>query len=288
MACDICGCGIGGNYIGLLPEFQKNIIGIRYKYNHLTSHLGPNGAHTYLTTQEHYKTIELWGAWQMDKWRISASLPYSFNERQKSSITETKAGFADATFLGQYNLYNHRTILLNEHLLVESLWIGLGIKIPTGTYAASDHTASDQNFNLFQLGTGSIDFLFSAMYDIRVQDHGLNVNANYKINGNNKAGYAYGNKFNVIGYYYYKIRFFGKYTLTPNIGLLYETSALDNDGPFKVDVSGGQVFMGSLGCELAFGQYGIGSNYQIPLQQNLAKEIVAADNRLMIHGWYSF
>jgi hypothetical protein len=288
MACDICGCGIGGNYIGLLPEFQKNIIGIRYKYNHLTSHLGPNGTQTYLTTQEHYKTVELWGAWQLNKWRISASLPYSFNQRQKSRSTEAKGGLADATFLGQYNIYNHRTILPNEHLFVQSIWLGLGVKIPTGTYTASDNTTSSQNLNLFQLGTGSTDLLISAMYDIRLQDHGFNVNANYKINGTNNAAYSYGNKCNVIGNYYYKIRVLGKYTLTPNLGLLYETSTLDNDGAFKVDVSGGHVLMGSLGCEMAFGQYGVGMNYQIPIQQNLAKQIVAADNRLMVHAWYAF
>jgi hypothetical protein len=288
LACDICGCGIGGNYIGLLPDFQKNIIGMRYKYNHLTSHLGPNGVHTYLTTQEHYNTIELWGAWQMNKWRLSASLPYSFNERQRSTIVESKSGLADATILTQYNIYNHRTILPNDHLMVQSIWIGLGVKLPSGTYIASDNTPASQNLNLFQLGTGSTDILFSAMYDIRVQDHGFNVNANYKINGSNNTSYTYGNKFNVIGNYYFKIRVLSKYTLTPNIGLLYETSSRDNDGLFKVDVSGGHVLMGSLGCEIALGQFGIGTNYQMPMKQNLAKQIVAADDRLMLHGWYAF
>ena len=63
MACDICGCGIGNNYIGILPEFNSKIIGVRYRSNNLWTDIGANGAHTYLTPEERYQTTELWGAW---------------------------------------------------------------------------------------------------------------------------------------------------------------------------------------------------------------------------------
>lgn len=29
-ACDVCGCSIGGNYFGILPQFHRHFVGIRY------------------------------------------------------------------------------------------------------------------------------------------------------------------------------------------------------------------------------------------------------------------
>ena len=62
-ACDICGCGAGSYYIGILPEFNAKILGLRYRSSNLTTHLNPEGQRTYLTTDEQYYTTELWGGW---------------------------------------------------------------------------------------------------------------------------------------------------------------------------------------------------------------------------------
>ena len=43
VACDICGCGVGSNYVGLLPEFKKYIVGARYRYNRIATNLGVDG-----------------------------------------------------------------------------------------------------------------------------------------------------------------------------------------------------------------------------------------------------
>lgn len=60
-ACDICGCGVGNNYTGILPDFSKYIFGIRLRYSALITHVGVGGSASYLTTNESFLTTEIWG-----------------------------------------------------------------------------------------------------------------------------------------------------------------------------------------------------------------------------------
>jgi len=283
-ACDICGCGVGSNYIGILPEFNRHVIGMRYRYNSLQTHIGAGGAITYLTTKERYSTMELWTGWNItDKFRVMATVPYSFNERINQGVKNSKNGLADISLNGYYQLINKRSSLRNNHLLVQSLWIGGGIKLPTGKYDPADKTSGAKNTNLFQLGTASTDFSLNAMYDLRIQDAGINIAAGYKMNTDNKYDYRYGNKWNSAAQFYYKFRIKNKVQLAPNAGVQYEYSDKDSDGRFSVDVSGGHILSGTAGLEAAYKKLAIGANFQTPLTQHLANDIVRSGNRLMLH-----
>lgn len=283
-ACDICGCGVGNSYIGILPEFRKHIFGVRYRYNAMLTHLGVDGTFTYLTTKENYQTIELWGGWNIgDKARIMMSIPYVFNERTNQGVSTNKNGIGDISLSGYYQLLNDRHTVMKSKLLVQSLWIGGGIKLATGKYNPSDKNTTNNNANLFQLGTGSFDFNIVAMYDVRLQDAGINIAANYKINTPNKYAYQYGNKFSVNTQAYYKIRIKDKLTIAPNAGILYETAQNYFDNGYKTTVSGGQLLLGTAGMEVSFGKWAVGANFQTPLSQNLANGIVMAKDRAMVH-----
>lgn len=284
-ACDICGCGVGNNYIGILPEFQKKIIGIRYRYNSMLTHLGAGGSTTHLTTREHYHITEVWGGWNITrKIRIMASVPYSFNQKTNQGNTDRKNGIGDMSISGFYQLLNKRnTVSRNPRLLVQSFWVGGGIKLATGKYNTADKSSTGQTANLFQLGTGSYDFNIGAMYDIRLQDAGINVNTNYKINTANKYNYQYGDKFSLNAQAYYKFRTKKNMMLAPNAGVQYETAQKDRDDIIRVLASGGSVLLGNIGFETAFTKFAVGANYQIPLQQDLAHKMVKAGNRLMVH-----
>jgi hypothetical protein len=87
------------------------------------------------------------------------------------------------------------------------------------------------------------------MYDIRLQDIGINIAASYKMNTANKYGYNYGNKVSTNAQLYYKFRVKESLTLSPNAGLSYENAATDlNDGN-AVFTSGGYALFGTAGLE---------------------------------------
>lgn len=283
-ACDICGCGVGNSYIGILPDFYKKIFGVRYRYNSLLTHIGAGGATTYLTTAEMYRTVELWGGYNIgSKFRIMVAVPYSFNERLNQGITRSKNGLGDVSAAGYFQAISNRKVIFSNKLLVQSLWIGGGVKLPTGKYNPSDKSAANENTNLFQLGTASTDFTINAMYDIRLQDAGLNIASAYKINTANKYDYKYGDKLTINGEAYYKFRIKNKVTIAPNTGIQYEKSQKDTDRKFGVDISGGYLLSGTAGVETSFKKISIGGNYQIPLSQNLGSGFVKANNRFMVH-----
>src|SRR5690606_21317153 len=115
-----------------------------------------------------------------------------------------------------------------------------------------DKASPGETTNLFQLGTGSYDLHLGGMYDLRIQDAGINLNANYRINTPNKYDYRYGNKFNLNSQFYYKFRTKSMVMIAPNAGLQYETSQTDRDGSIAVSVSGGNLLLGGIGVETAF------------------------------------
>lgn len=287
-ACDICGCGVGSYYVGILPEFSKKIMGIRYRYNTLRTHIGAGGITTYLTTEETYRTAELWGGWTIgNKIRLMGYIPVSFNEKLNQDITTNKQGLGDAGLQGFYKLYASDKGIGNKRL-VQSLWIGAGVKVPTGKYDALEKNSGQENANIFQLGTGSVDLTINAMYDIRLQDAGINLATSYKINTTNQQSYRYGNKFNVNVQVYYKFRIKNAVTLAPNTGILFEKAELDKDHSYTVDVSGGRVLLGTVGLEAAYRKIAIGANWQSPMSQDLAGGFVKANNRGMVHISFMF
>ena len=291
-ACDICGCGVGGNYIGLLPDFTKRFVGLRYQFNRLTTQLDINGNRTALSTDEKYQTMELWGAWNIgQKWRVLALVPYNFNEKytEGSDLLRKKNGIGDITLNGYYKLFDQSNPTANNKLVVQSLWVGMGVKLPTGAYdVAEQQNATATNPNMFQLGTGSLDFIPSLMYDVRIQDFGINANASYKINTENKDDYRYGNKIAANASAYYKIALGANSRLAPNAGISFENQQKDHAMGFKVEETGGHILNASMGLEANFNRISVGASFQTPIQQELGRGRIDAGNRLLTHVSFSF
>lgn len=288
-ACDICGSGGGGSYMGLWPSFKKRFIGLRFQQNGLRDHLGPGGSTTYLTTTETYRVTELWGAINLGKqFRVAAFLPYNFIERKNQEGTTSRNGLGDASIVGYYRLLNDQRAA-GARLLEQNLWIGAGIKLPTGQYNEEEKNIEQAGQNTFQLGTGSTDFSAHLMYDIRLDRTGLNINSSYRVNNYNRYDYKYGNKFTLNSLLYYQAVKSDRFSLSPNAGILYETSSKDhNTRELEVFATGGYSLTGTAGIELAINRIGIGANYQHPLSQQLGEEKVRARDRCMMYISYSF
>jgi hypothetical protein len=286
-ACDICGAGSGGSYLGIMPSFRKKFFGLRYQNNSLRHHLGPGGSINYLTTTETYNTVEAWGAVNIgSRFRVTAFVPYNFIQRVNQQENVRDQGIGDITIIGYYQLLN-KTI--DPDKLNHSLWLGAGAKLPSGKYNPEDKNVLQASQNTFQLGTGSIDFSVHAMYDLSYHQTGLNLNVGYKMNTANKYEYRYGNKFTANALFYHRLIFSDRFSVAPNTGIMIETATKDmKTKDIRSWETGGYALLGTIGLETSAGRIIAGANFQTPLQQDLGEGKLKGRDRVMVHVGLSF
>lgn len=285
-ACDICGCGNNGNYIGILPEFQKYIIGVRYRHNALRSHLGADGQSTYLTNNEKYTSYELWGSIRLSKkMNLLFAVPYHYNQQFGETVKQSIQGIGDINLVNYYTLFQSNQLIKQNKVFLQSGRVAMGVKLPTGKFDMANANSSSQ---LFTNGTGTLDFIFGVVYEARLQNTGVNISANYKLNTVNSSGYQYGNKFQNSAQMYQKF-FVGKdFSIAPNIGVQFERNSKDQNSGNQVDVSGGNLITLNYGAELKFKKILVGANMQSPISQNIAHHQIETNDRWMMHLSYAF
>lgn len=280
-ACDLCGYGSSGNYVGIMPEFQKNIAGIRYRNNSFKTHIGQNNTETYLTRKESFATMELWGSVRlMKKIQLLFGLPYQSNSFSNKTGKTVIQGLGDANVSGLYTIYSINRLTKNNRAFYQMIHLSGGIKMPTGKYTKSGDFSSG---NLFSIGTGSSDWNAGLIYELKLQKTGFNLGVNYKMNNTNKDHYRYGNKLQSSFQLYRKIDLSEKATLSPNIGVSAENNDEDTHNGFDVYNSGGYLTNASFGMEMKVNRFLLGFNRQIPLQQSIAHHTIFAYARNMLH-----
>ena len=282
IACNVCGCGVGNYHYGILPQFRKNFVGIRYRHGSYTSKL--DGGHSASYSYETFQGAELWGRFYPAK-RIQAFvfIPFNFNERREGINTKNLHGLGDVVISANYNLintYDSTTTSLKHNLL-----IGGGLKLPTGEYRALENGLTvNQNF---QLGTGSVDFLFNLIYTTRYKNIGVNAEFSYSLNSTNKDEYRFGDaaRAGLTGFYIVSL---DALTIMPNIGLSGEFFE-DNkqfDEPFPD--TGGWASMFNVGTEIYYRNLALGASYSHPGKQELFHGKVEANDRVSAHVTFMF
>jgi hypothetical protein len=277
LACNVCGCGVGNYHYGILPQYGKNFAGLRYRHSSYTSTL--DASHSYSHSYETFHTAELWGRFYPAK-KIQAFIfvPFNFNERKEGDQTNRLKGLGDIVVSANYNLIN--TYDSSNATIKHNLLVGGGLKLPTGEYRALENGLTvNQNF---QLGTGSVDFLFNMIYTARLKDVGLNTEVSYTLNTTNKDEYRFGNATRMGLTAFYVLRQ-GSVTFMPNIGMSGEFFE-DNkqfDQPFPD--TGGWASLYNAGMEIYYRSVAVGVSFSRPGKQALFNDLVDADDRVSMH-----
>ena len=283
-ACEICGCGLGNYYIGMLPQFSHKFFGIRYQVRNFNTIIANDPSQF---SRDHYKTVELWAGWNIGKkWQILALLPYNYIHQVSDDGVTNNQGIGDIAVMANYKIFDKNTVTKNGNRFSQQLWIGAGIKLPTGKFNIDATDPALVAIANTQTGSASTDFMLNTMYNFRINKIGINSSASYKINTSNKDKYSFGNKFSANSFVYYAIKK-GNIGITPNLGINYETTAVNTLQKATVAQTGGHLFATTAGLELSFKKFTVGANMQSPLSQNFANGQTELKMKGMMHVTFS-
>lgn len=144
--------------------------------------------------------------------------------------------------------------------------IGGGVKLPTGKF---EYGYSDTEVNPnFQLGTGSTDFLMSAIHTVRYKKIGINTEVGGRISTKSNQHYKFGNRLSASLTAFYA-KNFGHLSIMPNIGSTIDYGFKDHKEGLLNSQTGGYSLMGSVGMQAYYKAFSTGINFQGPMAQNL-------------------
>jgi hypothetical protein len=284
-ACDICGCGVNNFYIGILPQFNHKFFGVRYHFNSFNTHLTSDATQY---SKDFYQTVEFWGGWNVSKRiQVLAFVPVNFNHQNSDEGVSNLKGLGDVMLLANYKLFDINSVNGNNKVFSQQLWIGGGIKLPTGKFEIEENDPEIASIANRQIGSGSVDVLLNAMYNVRIDKFGINTTANYKINSDSKNEFGFGDKFSASSFVFYPLQS-SKTVISPNLGLLYEHTRPSELRNSKIDLTGGSILQGSVGAEISYNKITVGFNAQLPIAQNFAESQTKAKVKGMAHVSFAF
>ncbi|MDF7817722.1 hypothetical protein P1X15_08945 [Runella sp. MFBS21] len=283
-ACDVCGCGNGGSFFGILPQSHMRFAGVRYRIKNYESHLNS----TFFRARENFQTAELWARfYPFKRTQLMVFVPYSLNT-QTLYRTETPQrinGLGDVSALFHYNIVNTFWDS-TSHKVDQTLLIGGGVKAPTGKFRYVEDGSEVANAN-FQLGTGSVDFVLNAIYNLRYQNWGANVDVSYKINTTNPNQYRFANRTSGSISVFRTVSL-SSLTLMPNVGVYAERFGYDTKNGTKNTFTGGVLSTANVGFELYYKKISAGVTYQTPLYQHLSDGDLKLKNTTTTHITFLF
>ena len=279
-ACELCGCSASNQYLGILPQFYKQFIGVQYQYTSFTakqrSLMDPSD---YETAYEFNTTYQVWGRYYIgDRVQLFGFVPYHVNTGSDAGTPITTNGIGDVSVLANVVILKDDSGSMAWH---QTLLAGGGVKMPTGKYTGISQL-DEQGLPNVQAGTGSWDFIVNANYTLRYKKVGINADVAYTMTTANKAEYKYGNRLNtgLLAFYWWQPK---ALALLPQAGVRYEYSLHDYDNyPHKWlnENSGGNVLFGAVGVQAFYKRLGAKVMYNIPLEQHYAANNVTVNSRL--------
>lgn len=291
-ACPICGCGVGGFYIGLFPTYRSQFVGIRYQYAHYETHLNDDPTQF---SHDYYSIAELYGGLTFGKkWQLLGFVPYHFNYQKTDDGIVRRNGLGDITALLNYKVWETSGLNKKEQHVSQKFWLGAGVKLPVGRYNVNFNDSANVELDDLlgdvnsQMGTGSLDFITNAMYNVHINKFGINTTVNYKMNTANNSHFRYGNRFAANSFAYYQTRLSNTIYAAPNVGLMYEHIEPNYLSNSKVAQTGGYAALGSAGVDVNFKKITVGTNVQLPFKQDYSMNQTQNKVRALLHLTYTF
>ncbi len=285
LACDVCGCSAGTNILGILPQFNKNFVGKKFRYQQFSHPQLLESFGDDAVTNEYFLSSELWGRWYPYKrLQVLYFIPYIYNLRKEVGGISTSAGIGDVSFLANYLIIN-----TGDSLFVKkkhTLMLGGGVKAATGSIERRSRNQLLLPAH-FQPGTGSVAFIMNGIYTLRGKKAGLNLEASYRTFTSNKFGYKFGDRISssLSGFLWVEK---DKRVIMPNISLVYENLSKDKEFRQELENSGAQSFFGSAGMDYYYKRWIFGFNVQYPLWAQTNGILPLPDFRTMVHIEWMF
>lgn len=272
-ACDQCGCASSG-YMGIVPQFGRHYIGLRYQYQHFeTRHLTSLADDAQLEkSKEHFHTLELKGSYYPHKRvQLLASIPFVHRTQMTNDQGNyTAYGLGDVWVGGNYTVISTPDTIGKK--VRHNFLVGTGLKAPTGQNRLQQNGETlHQNL---QPGTGSWDVDMNLRYILRVKRWGLSSAVNYRLNTKNRDNYKYGDRItSLIGGFYWTA--YRNMTFIPQVGLNLDYALKDIENRHLRTKTGGYVLAARADVQLGFKRLITSVGYAIPITHNLSNGEVA-------------
>lgn len=265
-ACEICGCGIAGSNInGIIPQFNKNIIGVRIShvsFNHPNTPQNYNGLNRVMYDQ--YVNYDAWFRFYPNK-RIQTMflLPFKNISRKQDNNTYNIKGIGDA------NAFLNYSILKIKDSIEQNLmwWTGVGIKVPTGKYQQRDNEKTMFPIGL-QTGNGAYAFYLNNQLTYKYKNLIFNSISQYMINGKNELDYQLGNIFSTQLQLMNKFRIGCDAYLIPNLSIEYSKAEKDKLYGITNFYSGNTLSSLNIGIDWFFNSFFVSATIKKPQQWN--------------------
>lgn len=284
--CDLCGCSTSSGSFGFGTLSNANFVGVRYIYQSFESKAGifTNSP----TSKETFNTVQLWAQVPInDDFYVTANVPYQDLSRKLEGETENLNGLGDVSAIGWYKLMFYKkkkdSTAIDYNLTKEpsghSIQFGIGVKLPTGTF---EERLTDNVNPGFQVGTGSVDGIFSVGYNYGTNKIGVNTLFSYYLKGENKNEYQFGNQLSYSANVY-TIFPREKMNIMPFVGLSGDVYDSIKQYDETLQDTDGNILNASLGSELAIDKFIFGASFTLPVSQNLFGDNVESQQRFSLY-----
>lgn len=274
-ACDACGCVATGSGIGLLNQSNKHFVALQYSG---LSFSGIGDAQNPSNTHDVFHRAQLQARYHLSqRVQITTIIPYKSNIRTGKTPVRTDG-------LGDISL--SLNVVVFEKSMKKSAYrwdISGGVELPSGAY---QHNAQEGNQpNGFNIGTGSMNFLWQSNFVYQYQNFGSRLSLSGKIHTENDVLYRFGNQMaTALQVFWRKESKLG--ILVPFIGMYGEFIDEDALYGYPEIKTGGQAWYTNAGLQFTKNQIALGAQVYLPVQQNYAEG--ATENTFRVNASVAF